>query len=254
MLAVVLGAFALLALVAFSALGLSVRDYTNSSVSKTQGWHELALTLQRYSAALPPGQVRLIETLPDSTLWHEYHGPVDHLVLPPQGNDEAATAHEVERLVSQGVQRVIMAIHPTDIGDRSGIAERALAQQYTLAATSRVGNWPVQVYVRPPTVLAPVDEVFFNSTQAGGTGAGIRLTGAAIPARQLVAGDILDVYLKWEGAAQALSGSEKITLQLLNSVGQLVAQTDQPLSATDLEAPSQFIHGTHSLATGAWRL
>ncbi len=225
-------------LLLFSGLGSLVGYYTDPTYSKTRGWRELAAALERYSAGLPAGHVRIVENFPEPTLWYYYRGPVDHLVLPPRGNDEVATAQEVERLVSQGVQRVVIPIQPADWWDRSGIAEQALAQEYTLAATSQVANWPVQVYVRPPTALSPVDEVFFNTAQTGDTGAGVRLAAVAIPAGQLVAGDILDVHLKWEGSAQALSGTEKITLQLLNSAGQLVAQTDQPLSAADLKAPS----------------
>ena len=230
-------AAALLLLVMFGAFSSLVQYYTSPFPGRAYGWRELAATLKRYSAALPPDQVRLVENVPDPTLWYYYRGPVDHLVLPPRRNDEAETTQEVERLVSEGVQRIVIAIQPVEWWDPTGMAERVLDQHYTLAATSQVAYWPVQVYVRPPTALSAVDEVFFAPAQAGNTSAGVRLAAAGIPARQLIAGDVLDVHLKWEGAAQALSGTEKITLQLLDSAGQLVAQTDQPLRAADLKAP-----------------
>ena len=231
-------AAAALGLLLFGALGSLVNYYTNPIYSKTRGWRELAATLDRYSAGLPADKVRLVQNYPDPTLWYYYNGPVGHLVLPPAANDEARTAQEVAALAAGDVQRVVMPLQPEDWWDGAGIAQRALAEQYTLVATTQVAGWPVEVYTRPPANLQPVDTTFITPGRAEDAANGIRLAAISVPKQELIPGDVLDVYLAWEGEAQVLTGSEKMTLQLLDGAGRLVAQTDQPLNASDLGAPS----------------
>ena len=227
-------ATAILALVAIGAIGSLANAYTNPVYSKTVGWRQLAAALELYSASPPAEEVRIAENFPDPTLWYYYQGPVDHLVLPPAGNDPVAAAREVDKLVSQGVQRVILPVQPVEWWDNTDIAEQALSQRYSLLATRQVAGWPLQIYGRTPGTLQPLNEQL--ALPASETDRSIALTGVAIPAQSLIPGDVLDVYLRWEGSAEALSGSEKVTLQLLDGAGRLVAQIDRPLAASDLGA------------------
>ncbi|MEZ4767828.1 MAG: glycosyltransferase family 39 protein [Caldilineales bacterium] len=226
-------ATAILVLVAAGALASLARAYEDPTYSKTIGWRQLAGALDRYSASLPNGDVRVAQNYPDPSLWYYYRGPVDHLVLPPAGNDSTAAALEVAGLADRGVQRIVIALQPSDGWDNSGIAEQALGQRYSLLATAQVAGWPVQVYARPPDTLQPLDETFAHPD-----GGAVRLTGLAIPAQTLLPGDVLDIHLRWDGTDEALDGSEKLTLQLLDAAGRLVAQSDQPLAASDLGAPA----------------
>jgi hypothetical protein len=86
--------------------------------------------------------------------------------------------------------------------------------------------------------------------------AGVRLTGASVPVNRLAPGDVLPVYLRWAGDAGALGGSEKLTVQLLDASGRLVAQTDQPFGAAQLrEQPSgTSIALPRFLSPGTYRL
>lgn len=224
----------ILTLVALGAIALLAHTFEDRAYSKTVGWQQLAAALDHYSASSPAEEVRIAQNYPNPSLWHYYQGQVDHLELPPVANDPIATAQEVDKLVSEGVQRILLALQPADEWDSSGIAEQALSQRYSLLATRQVAGWPVQIYARPPDTLLPLDETLAHP--GNDVDRSIALTGVAIPARSLMPGDMLDVYLRWDGSVGALSGSEKVTLQLLDGAGRLAAQTDQPLVASDLGA------------------
>jgi hypothetical protein len=74
--------------------------------------------------------------------------------------------------------------------------------------------------------------------------------------QRLVPGDVIDLSLKWEVSAVDLSGVEKVTLQVLDDSGQLVAQTDRPLGAAELSAAatSYGITIPETLQPGDYRL
>jgi len=213
-------------LAAFGLLSLG-RYYADPAYSKTRGWRTLAAVLARHSAGYAPAGVRVAQTYPDPTLWYYYDGPSDHLVLPPAAHDAAAADAAVTRLVEQGVERVVVAVQETAAWDARGIAPAALAKHYALLAETPVAGWRVQVYERPPAILPAADVPFV---------AGFRLAAASVAARRVAPGDVLAIYLRWDGPADALRGSEKITLQLLDAQGRLVAQTDRPFTAADLTA------------------
>ena len=206
-----------------AAAGLSlVRYETDPAYSKTQGWRELAATLTRFSAGLPAGKVRLAQSFPDPTLWYYYQGDVEHLVLPSAAHDEAGARVTVAELVDKGVERVVLAVQPADYWDERGIAQAALASQYELLTEVQVGNWPVQVYARSLSEPRPLGVTFTN---------GLALTAAGSQAQTLIPGDTVLMQLRWEGSPANLNGSEKISLQLLDGAGRLVAQADEPLGA-----------------------
>ncbi len=231
---------------ALSLLSLA-RYYADPLYSKTRGWRTLAAVLTRHSLPYTAEKVRVAQTYPDPTLWYYYTGPADHLVLPPAAHDAAGADAEVARLIEQGVARVVIAVQSTTAWDERSIAPAALAKQYALLGETPVAGWRVQVYERPPAVLSARDVAF---------AAGFRLKGTSIPAQRVQGGDLLSIYLRWEGPAGALSGSEKLTLQLLDTQGQLVVQADRPFTAGDLSG--QMTHDTlivpRYLVPGVYRL
>ncbi|MGC8780108.1 MAG: hypothetical protein ACP5UQ_04500, partial [Anaerolineae bacterium] len=233
-------------LAALSVLSLG-RYYDDPAYSKTRGWRTLAAVLARHATPYATEKVRVAQTYPDPTLWYYYAGAAGHLVLPPAAHDAAGADAEVARLVEQGVERVVIAVQSTAAWDERDIAPAALAKRYALLGETPVAGWRVQVYERPPAVLPARDAAF---------AAGFRLAGADVPAQRVAGGDLLSAYLRWEGPAGALSGSEKLTLQLLDAQGRLVAQTDRPFTAADLSG--QITRDTlivpRYLVSGAYRL
>ena len=141
--------------------------------------------------------------------------------------DAPGAARALETLAGPDLQRLVIAL-PADQAAADDARLAPLEQEYQLLAETSAGAWRVRVYDRPPARLPAVDVSF---------AAGWRLTGADVPVTQWVGGDIVPITLRWEGVATALSGHEKLTLQLLDARGKLVAQTDQPFGAAELAAP-----------------
>jgi hypothetical protein len=123
------------------------------------------------------------------------------------------------------VDRVILAVQPDDAWDPNGIAQAALSEQYTAAASQRVAGWQVDTYVLPADAALATGVAFAN---------GLTLDDATIQNERLEPGGLLAVSLLWRGDAARLTGSEKITVQLLDEAGALVAQTDAPFPAEAL--------------------
>lgn len=223
------------------------RYYADPALSRTQGWRELAAALERYSAGLPPAQVRLVQNYPDPTLWYYYDGPVEHLVLPPSEFDAAGAQRHAAALAAAGVERVVAQVQPADNWDPSGLAQQALQSHFTEVAATEVGDWPVQVYVRPPAALEPAGSSFAN---------GLQLSGVSVQPDVLVPGDVLAVTMQWAGLAPGASGGAKLSLQLLDASGRLVAQTDRPLvvPAAGAGPASYGIALPETLPPGAYRL
>ncbi|RLT44935.1 MAG: phospholipid carrier-dependent glycosyltransferase [Chloroflexi bacterium] len=205
-----------------SLLLLSLSNhFTNPAYSKTRGWRELAVSFARFSAGLPPEQVRLAQNLPEPTLWYYYSGPLEHIVLPPQAHDAEGANAAVTQLVAEGVTRVIHPVQAAATWDDAGIAQAALAKEYALAARLSVGVWPVEIYSRVGG-YTPLSVAFAN---------GVQLNGAALQPERLIPGALLVVHLLWDGERAQLSGSEKVFLHLLDGSGQIVGQTDVPFVA-----------------------
>ncbi len=200
------------------------RYYTDPSYSKTRGWRKLAQTVTLFATGMPAGTVRIAQNYPDPTLWYYYNGPVDHVVLPPMAHDRSGADREVQKLVDAGVERVILPIQPAPNWDDAHLAVTALAQQFTLITTQPEGNWPVNVYTRPPAQWRPVADIFTN---------GLTLTGFSMQPDELLAGDVLAVHLRWQAKEPQLSGTEKVFVQLLNEQGRLFAQQDRPFAPLD---------------------
>ena len=201
------------------------RYYATPTYSKTVGWRQLAASIDRLSAGLPPEQVRVAQNFPDPTLWYYYRGSVKHIVLPPKALDQEAARREVATIAEAGVRRVILPVQLAPWWDDRGIASEVLAGDYTRVAANTVGVWPVEVYVRPPEALGPMGGIFANK---------LVLEAATVEPSQVPAGGLLAVYLRWQGPPSMLPGGEKITIQVLDPSNQVVAQTDQPFTADQI--------------------
>jgi hypothetical protein len=165
----------------------------------------IATLRARYTAGWPAGLA----------VWLTWPADDDNLNRPPGAQ------------IGPDTQRVVLALPAAEIP----AAEARLSEivpGYALVAEAPAGDWRVRVYDRPPARLPAVDVPF---------AAGWRLTGADVPATVWVGGDVVPITLQWAGQAAALRGQEKLTLQLLDAQGRLVAQTDQPFGAAELAAP-----------------
>ncbi len=234
-----------LALALLVGVGLSLdRAYHDPAFSKTIGWRELATAMQRLAAGMPLAQTRLVDNAPDPTLWY-YTGPLPHLTLPPAAQDRVGSQRAVAELAADDVRRVILARKGSAGWDASDIAPTTLAEVYTLVAEAPVRDWTVQVYVRPPATLAPVGERFAKD---------MILAAAAAEPLALSPGGVVAVHLRWQGEPEALAGSEKVFLHLVDGEGRLVAQDDRPLDGEIGSVRSYGIRLPSELAPGRYRL
>jgi len=218
-------------LIACITLVSLANHFTDPTYSKTRGWRELAAAFPRFSAGLPDQQVRLAQNFPDPTLWYYYTGPLEHVVLPPAAHDAAGAASAVAQLAADGVTRIILPVQPAAWWDGAGLAQSALAQEYTLVAQQSVGVWPVEIYSRTPSALPPLTVAFVN---------GVRLIGAMREPVRVLPSGLFVVYLAWDGENAQLRGDEKIFLHLLDGGGEIVGQVDSPWPATEGQHPAAY--------------
>lgn len=209
-----------------AAMGLStVSALTNPVYSKNRGWRELAQQLDKQSAGFAAEDVRLIQNYPDPTLWYYYRGPVAHLVLPPAAHDAVGAALLVDELASAGVRRVVLVDQPSAGWDDEGIARASLEETYTPISQRTLGDWSVVVLERPGPLM-PMAVQYVN---------GLQLTAASVTPQPAAWGATLAAHLRLDAADAVLSGTEKISVQVVDGRGDLIAQVDAPL-ATAIQA------------------
>jgi hypothetical protein len=135
----------------------------------------------------------------------------------------------VRLLADQGVHRVILVLQPMPWWDKADIAATVLAQEYTMIDEIPVGAWQVQVYSQPAQELMPVGAAFKE---------GPVLADAAVEPIDLPAGSLLAVHTRWAGSVEGLTGSEKITVQVLDAQNNLVAQRDEGFAPGAIGGPA----------------
>ena len=236
----------LLGALAVSGLFALNRYYTDPDYSKTRGWRELAVTLDKLSAGLPPDAVRIAQNFPDPTLWYYYTGPVDHVVLPPGPNDAAGAAETVAALRAEEVQRVLLPVQPASNWDDANLAGTALSEAYELLLERQIAGWPVAVYAAPAEDMNAVDTAWEN---------GVQLAGFSVVPDELAPGGVLTVALQWQERNATLRGTEKVFVQLLGPDGGVVTQDDRPLAGNEAGAPRLYgLDLPDPLPPGAYRL
>ena len=233
------------------------RYYT--SLPHSPGWRQLAAAFTRVAGDLSPAEVMLVENYPDPTLWYYYRGLLPHMVLPPGARDAAGSSREVQTLVEKGVRWVMLPLQPSSAWDPAGMADAALTASYSRVAELSIhpshgeaAGWPLRVYVRPPALLGPVD-VAFNAPP-------VRMLGAEVEPSRMISGGVAVVHLDWQVTGGSWRGSEKLTLQLLDATGRLVAQTDVPFTAAvgagiatyGILIPAGLQPGVHTVIVGLY--
>ena len=239
---------ALLASVLIGVMAFSLfLFYDDPAYSKSIGWRQLAAVMERHTRAWPANDVRAAQSFPDPTLWYYYDTGVDSVVIPPAAKDQARADALVRQLAEQGVERIVIAVQGSPGWDDNEIAPRALQGAYRLLLEVPVSGWRVQIYERAPAELDPVNVAFSS---------GLKLAAARVTPDRLIPGDVLPVNLSWRGGQALLSGTEKLTLQVLDAQGKVAAQVDQPFGQADLAADSaQYaVLLPRTLAPGAYRL
>ncbi len=237
---------AALALVLVMAVGLaSLRSYYfDTTGSKAGGWRGLAAELTRVTRGFPAGAAWVVGNGPDPTLWYYYPAQAERWVVPPGPKDEAGAMRVVAELAERGVQRVAVPLSGDSGWDSGGIASTALASRYPLLTTASAGGWRVAVVEAIPANRQPLAAQF---------DAGLRLDAAGWQPESPQAGSLLGVHLLWSGTLDRVPAGAKVTVQLLDSAGALVVQSDGALrrepgwSSHALQLPDD-------LAPGAYRL
>jgi 4-amino-4-deoxy-L-arabinose transferase-like glycosyltransferase len=237
----------LLAALVLLVVGL-FQYYANPQLSKSRGWRELAQRLDLLAGGAPVEAVRLVQNYPDPTLWYYYRGDAPHLVLPPAAHDSDGALREVAQMASAGVQRAVLVVQPNPAWDASGSAQTALAEKFAPVAALQVGSWPLHIYAAQPPKLDGPHVVYAD---------GLRLSGAALDSTTVAPGGVLVVHLDWDAAAAPSSERKQISLQMLDSSGHLVAQTDTALVTGDSSAEQIASYGIlapEDLAPGPYTL
>lgn len=221
----------ILSIVVGMVLGLN-RYYFDENSSKTRGWQDVARLMIQAVAGLPVEQSWLVQTTPNATLWYYTGSEHATIALPPQPFDQQGAIEEVEKMVHQGVKRVALAAQPDPNWDDQGIAQNALATHFTLVVEQPIHDWTVQVFDALPETFTNSHVIYANQ---------LELVGFALQPASLSAGGVLATHLQWKHENATLTGHEKVSLQLLDANGQLVAQEDRPLLfSPDPEIPCSY--------------
>lgn len=188
--------------------------------SKDRGWRALAQRMGELSQGFAADEVRLVQNYPDPTLWYYYRGASPHLVLPPSAHDRERAAILVAEMADLGVERVIFVAQPSAEWDAQGLAWEVLTQRFSPVAEMPLAAWNVLVLDRPRPVQ-PLAVEYAN---------GLRLVGAGIAPAAASGGGVMTVALQFEGHEAVLRGTEKLSVQVVDEGGNLVAQVDVPLA------------------------
>lgn len=235
-----------LALVAVLVAGLVGAGfyYFDPVYSKSRGWRELGAALEGFTRGFPEGSAWVVENTPDPTLWYYYPPQRERWVLPPGPQDKAGADRVAEDLVRAGVRRVVIPLVADTSWDGAGIATGALEQRYQLLLEEPVAGWRVAVMESLPPDPRRTGVEFDG---------GLRLESAGWQPEEPRAGGLLGVHLRWSEAGDRAPAGAKVTVQLLDAGGALVAQADAPLrrdagwSSHPLRLPSGLPSGQYRL-------
>jgi hypothetical protein len=213
--------------------------------SKSRGWRELAAELRALTGGFGAERAWVVANGPDPTLWYYFPQQATRWAIPFSPGDVTGAGRVAGDLAAAGVERVVVPLSGSPGWDGEGIAQDALSRRFEIIATEPAGPWRVLVAERPPASAREIGASFEG---------GLRLESAGIlPSTDLSPGELLGIHLTWTGPEVPLPPGLKITLQLLDSSGSLVAQSDEPL----VIANGRSSHGLRvpdSLAPGTYRL
>lgn len=221
------GGFATAAVV-IAGMGVNSLAYLRDPALEEKHYAGLAATMKRASADVAPERVAWAVNYPDYAFTC-YLGTPDYYVLPPRAQDEAATDALVTRLRGSGARRVLLQLVGEPNWDGSGIAQRAVARQFSDIAELWTGRWKVRVYARASEAdLTPFGARFANR---------IVLERALMSAN--TAAGLIELQLDWDVRGAALTASEKVFVHVMSErdASRLVAQLDVPLDAGSAAEP-----------------
>ena len=176
-----------------------------------------------------------------------YYYPDQNVHPAPYLPDEGEVADFINTLTSR-YRRLFVLYWGDDESDPQHHIERALAATAYKASDRWYGRVRLAKYALSALPDQPAVE---TDAELGGT---IRMEGYAIPRGPYTSGEILPVTLFWQ-ATEPVAHRYKVTLQLLDGTGQLVAQHDaEPgggLAPTTAWEQGQMYVDRHGLLIGA---
>ena len=110
---------------------------------------------------------------------------------------------------------------PSATWDDEGIALSALSEHYMEVAVDHVAGWQVSVWLRAAEASALVGAIYEGE---------LELVGAAVMPEVVPPGGVVAVHLKWRTPSGSVGAQETVSVQVLDSAGELVAQSDRVLT------------------------
>ena len=193
-------------------------------------WPALVQFAERYTHTFPPEQERFLLNFPDQAFGCYYSegslaGKAPFFVLPPFAGDEAGSTREVQKMVAEGVRRVVF--QRVDSGwDPNRLAEKTIDVDYEQIEEVFSGQWIVKIYARPViSELRPINITFGDVA---------RIDSAAVYPD--VGARLIEVHVRWAAGSAPLKGTEKIFMHVLRNgeAGTLFGQRDIQLLPEDI--------------------
>jgi hypothetical protein len=198
--------------------------------------------VQRYSANIPPAQLRVAQNYPDPGITFYYRQTPQAINLPYRANDMDSTLQAVRDLATNHVQRIILRM---DVGNwwngGSGkdIAQSALSTTYTKVFEQFTGRWTIAIY----SLMTRQDMQTVGISFENGLMLERAATRSLTELKTSIPNKYLEVHLSWKPGAKPLKGTEKLFIHILDQAGQAPSQLDVPLTPPDIETPVK----THSV-------
>lgn len=185
-----------------------------------------------------PGQIEVFS--------YYYDGILDPIRIPMGLNDTANEIQSAARQTLRHSEDIFLVLWGDQERDPNGIVEQTLDQNAVKVSHDWYGDVQLVHYVKAATQFNFLYEfelnVLFDER--------IQIQSYALSDNQPQAGSVLQARIVWQGWQQ-LDERYKVTLQLLDSNGQLVAQTDTEPSngqrPTDTWAVGELIEDNHAL-------
>ncbi|RME47073.1 MAG: hypothetical protein D6791_06720, partial [Chloroflexi bacterium] len=211
-------AIALLLILLLAPTARSLHNYYFDPRYARDDYRGIARTIE--ATARPEDAVLLNAPSQIEIFDYYYRGSLPEYPLPRERPPDAErTRAELEQIISRH-NRIFGIFWATDESDPEGIVESWLNEHAYKAMDAWYGNVRLVLYDVPPA--ADRGTTYEIGARLGD---GITLRDATLVSRQVEAGDVLPLTLRWETTGP-LDARYKVFVQLLSPTNQLIAQRD----------------------------